>query len=114
VALPLILVILGGALVLVASVLPGDSPAVRAVPERLQKAMHLLAYGVLAALWSWTLAGSPLGPLWRGALAAALATALGALVELIQRYRPGRYGTWGDVVLNATGAVLGTAAVGWL
>jgi VanZ family protein len=84
------------------------------MPERLQKAMHLFAYGVLAALWFWTLTGSPLGPLARGALAVALATALGALVELIQRYRPGRYGTWGDVILNATGAVLGAAAAGAL
>jgi VanZ family protein len=112
--LALTLALLTAGLILLVSVLPGDARIVRAVPRQLQKALHLLAYAALAALWSTALAPTGLGPLARGGVAAGLATALGALIEYVQRFRPGRYGTWADVALNAGGALLGAAAAGWV
>ncbi|MGD8308704.1 MAG: VanZ family protein [Chromatiales bacterium] len=112
--LPLTLALLASIAVLTVSVLPGDSRAVRAVPERVQKAMHVAAYAVVAALWSWTLGLSEMEPPGRTALAVGLATGLGALIEYLQRYRPGRYGTWADVARNAVGAVIGAVAAWWI
>jgi len=112
--LSLILALLTTAVVVLLSVLPGSAPIIQAVPEGVQKAMHLVAYAVLAALWSWTLVPLGQAPLDRSVLALGLAVSIGGLLELVQRYRPGRYGSWSDVIRNAAGAAVGTAITWWI
>jgi len=112
--LSLILALLATAVICLLSVLPGSAPTIQAVPEGVQKAMHLVAYAVLAALWSSTLVPLGLAALDRSVLAWGLAVSIGGLLELVQRYRPGRYGSWSDVARNAAGATIGTAIIWWI
>jgi VanZ family protein len=68
------------------------------------KGLHLSAYGFLAFLVCW-LPTSKRGRLivWAALLAHA------ALTEVGQLYVPGRSGSVGDVLINATGLALGVA-----
>lgn len=96
---------------------PGDSVfgwLVHTTPSLLQKFLHVCAYATLAAAWSWTLA--PLMSM-RGRLIVAFATSVGfgALLEWLQTFVPGRFGSLYDILLNAMGALVGTlAAYAWL
>jgi VanZ family protein len=112
--LSLSLALLATAVVVGLSMLPGSAVIIRVVPKRVQKAMHVVAYAILAALWSGTFLFLGLEPLRRCALAAGLAGSMGALLEYIQRYRPGRYSSWSDVARNALGAVVGAAITWWI
>ena len=105
---PLLLLTLGlMTLIAVLSLIPGSSQPVRSCPLALQKAGHVVLYGVLAALWMGLLAGA--GAPVPGAAAAAwlLASGFGGLMELGQRRCPGRVGSWADVARNTAGAALG-------
>lgn len=77
---------------------------VAVTPKLLQKSMHVVLYGVLTALWAWTLDG--LVPRSRAiAAAAVIAFGFGAAMEVYQMNVPGRYGTLVDVLLNTAGVV---------
>lgn len=101
--------------VLVLSTLPAgtsrdDATLVRlvtGVPWLLQKLLHIVLYGVLALLWTWTL--YPLGMSWVhvGLCVLVLTIGFGAIMEWLQMRIPGRFGTWTDVGLDAAGAALG-------
>lgn len=68
---------------------------------------HFAGYAVLAALLT-----RGTGRLRRGLLlAAALATGFGFGIELAQATIPWRTFAWGDVAINAVGAVVGVAGV---
>ena len=69
---------------------------------------HLVGYAALAA------AARPLfGPGWRGAAAAvAVATGVGAGIELVQLGLAYRTGSVADAALNAVGAAAGVVAAG--
>ena len=73
------------------------------------KMAHFLVYALLAALWGRALsAGSPAKVTHRRVLVAVLASAVyGGLDELHQRYVPGRFADWNDLLADATGAVAG-------
>ena len=75
----------------------------------LQKALHVVVYAALAALWMWTLA-SVESRVARIALTLVLTVGLGATLEWHQTQVPGRFGTLADVVLNAVGAIAGVLA----
>lgn len=94
------------------SLLPGSSAAVSWCPRGIQKLGHLLFYGALAGAWLLTF--DTLGAPAAGAAAWLLASSFGALLEWLQRYRPGRVGCWSDVLRNALGAAAGVILVAWL
>ncbi len=75
----------------------------------IQKLLHVVIYGTLSVLWMWTLADISSVPL-RVFLSFVLSVGLGAVLEFHQTRVPGRYGTLLDVLLNASGAVLGLLA----
>ena len=101
-------------LIVILSVTPGQATSgdtgfvwlVAVTPPPLQKLMHVVIYGMLAALWVWTLARVKTTPL-RLALAFVLTVGLGAILEWYQTQVPGRFGTLNDVLLNAVGAAAG-------
>lgn len=101
-------------LIVILSVTPGQATSgdtgfvwlVAVTPPPLQKLMHVVIYGMLAALWVWTLAKVKTTPL-RLALAFVLTVGLGAILEWYQTQVPGRFGTLNDVLLNAVGAAAG-------
>jgi len=66
---------------------------------------HLVGYAVLAALLVPVTREFRLGPL----LAATVAVAFGFGIELVQAPIPWRSFAWGDVAVNAGGAVIGAA-----
>jgi VanZ family protein len=69
-------------------------------------AFHLVGYAVLAAA-----VRRSFGPEWRGAAAAvAVATGVGAGVELVQLGLAYRTGSVADAVLNAAGSIAGVTA----
>lgn len=102
---------------LVLSVMParttrGDPALVSliaAVPSLIQKLLHLVLYGVLAGLWTWTLHPLDMTPRLAGTCVLALTIGFGATMEWFQSRIPGRFGTWTDVGLNAIGAIMGLA-----
>jgi hypothetical protein len=71
-----------------------------------QKALHIISYAVLAALWMWTLAGITSIPA-RLATSFALSFCLGIALEWYQTTVPGRFGTVTDVILNTIGTIAG-------
>jgi hypothetical protein len=91
---------------------PGDSAfiwLVAATPTPLQKALHCAAYALLALLWMWTLENVTSQSI-RIAVVLALTIGTGAVLEWYQTMVPGRFGTLIDVILNASGTVLGVIA----
>ena len=76
-------------------------------PRRIQKAMHVLLYSVLAWLCFAALEPLDVTLLLHGVLAFTIAAGFGAFNERYQTRVPGRYGSLGDVLLNSVGAVLG-------
>ena len=77
-------------------------------------AAHLGGYGVLASLLVLSIGAAwpRIAALWAPLPAAFVAaTAYGAALELYQTTLSARYGTWGDVALNATGAAAALAAL---
>ena len=94
----------------------GDSTFVwllSTTPAPLQKLLHIVAYAVLALLWMWTLETINSIRL-RVALAFAVTTAMGAVLEWYQTSLPGRYGTLTDVILNVVGSIAGLIAAFFL
>ena len=79
-------------------------------PTSAQKVLHVIAYGMIAILWHWTLESVRSGKR-RAIIAAALAITLGISVEILQTVVPGRFGTLFDVLLNAIGAIGGVMVV---
>lgn len=109
------------ALLLVASVIPGQAQPgdsvfvwiVAKTPTLLQKSLHLLFYGALAFLLSWSF--EPMQSNFQRLLAALVVTVcFGALMEWLQTSVPGRYGTILDVALNAAGALIGLVVATFL
>ena len=90
------------------SLAPSSSKVVRTSSVRLQKLMHVGLYAVLAALLIWTLRQAGFTSPGIFPVAWLLATGIGGLMELSQRGRAGRVGSWIDVVRNAGGAAIGT------
>jgi VanZ family protein len=79
---------------------------VAVTPPLLQKTLHVFLYAILTLLWAWTLEAVD----WitaRLLVPIALAVVFGALMEALQAFIPGRYGTLYDVMLNALGAGAG-------
>lgn len=89
------------------SLVPGSSTVVSRCPEAVQKLGHVAFYAALGAAWVPTLGGA----LPDAAAAWLLATAFGAVMEGLQRCRPGRVGSWSDVLRNALGAAGGVVLV---
>lgn len=83
---------------------------VAVTPKLLQKSMHVVLYGMLAAAWIWVLEGITST---RRAIAAAalIAIVFGAAMEVWQTSVPGRYGTLLDVLLNTLGVVAGVTVL---
>ena len=78
----------------------------------LKKGAHLAEYAILAVLiYRGLRPGTPARPWPRTALAWALATLYAVSDEVHQSFRPGRVATPVDVAVDATGALLGLAAV---
>ena len=83
---------------------------VSSTPTFAQKVLHVIAYGMIAILWLWTL--ESMQPRNRRTIVAvALAITLGISVEILQTVVPGRFGTLFDVFLNAIGASGGVMVV---
>ncbi|MPY86648.1 MAG: teicoplanin resistance protein VanZ [Luteitalea sp.] len=84
--------------------IPGDSG---------DKYAHAIVYAVLAALTARALASGA----WRGVtwgyacLATILATLYGVSDEIHQAFVPGRHPSWGDVMADALGALVGAGLV---
>ena len=103
--------------IIAVSVVPGQARAgdsmfvwlVAATPTPLQKVLHLAAYAVLAMLWMWTLEHLSSQAV-RIAIVLLLSVGTGALLEWYQTFVPGRFGTLIDVLLNASGTILGVIA----
>ena len=110
--LPLALLLM--ALVAALSLMPGSSEPVRSSPRALQKAGHVALYAVVAALWVPVLRSGGMALASAAVAAWGLATGFGALMELGQRWCPGRVAAWTDVARNATGSALGVLAAAWL
>lgn len=72
-----------------------------------RKLAHVIAYGVLAALWAGALAGWSRRAWWAWALGLSLATAI--LDELHQTTTAARGGSLADVVLDGLGIVIALA-----
>ena len=86
---------------------PGDTVfvwLVQKTPSMVQNAMHVVLYGSLTVLCAWALSRRR-----AVAISAIFAVLLGAGLEWLQLFVPGRYGTLFDVALNAFGALLGAA-----
>jgi VanZ family protein len=83
-------------------------------PSVIQKALHVILYGMLTALWLWTLEGLSDRPAARLGSAFVLSVAFGAFVEWYQTSIPGRFGTLIDVLLNALGAAIVIFVFGFL
>jgi len=93
--------------IVVASMLPQSSPAALAFTLNGRQALaHILAYGLLASLTFWALAGR------RHRLAAMVLGPIlfGGLVEVLQPLA-GRATDWQDFLLNSLGAGIAFAAV---
>lgn len=109
------------ALVALLSLVPGDSGSARQgtgwlvvkTPVPIQKLMHVCLYAVLALLLVWTLEVMEVIA-YRYAIAFLAAAGFGALMEWCQTRVPGRFGTFSDVGLDATGAAIGLLAAGQL
>lgn len=88
---------------------PDNSLLVRAylnTPRELQKVMHFSLYAVLTVMLLWSLADlQPM--LLRYAVAVLVAVSFAAAMQWCQTRVPGRYGTLGDVALDAAGSALG-------
>ena len=102
------------ALVIILSIIPGEGEIgdsifvwlVATTPSLLQKFLHVTCYAVLTFLIAWTLEqfGSLL---FRLGFSFTLAIAMGVFLEWYQTMVPGRFGTFGDVLLNGLGALVG-------
>lgn len=107
-----LLSLLGLALIVVFSVIPGGFQIRTGLPKEIE---HFLAYFAVAAV---------IGIWRRSALQAAIAvvilTLLAAAMEVVQEFIPGRNGSRRDILASACGAVAGAAAAmladryGWL
>lgn len=88
---------------------PGGSTFVWLVhitPSTLQKSLHVVFYAGLACLWVWTIRAPAAIRLGAGF---CIAVATGALLEWLQIYVPGRFGSLLDVIINTVGALVGVA-----
>jgi VanZ family protein len=87
--------------------LPDESFAT--VHWALRKSGHLLAYGLLGALWFRAIRAERAGWKWTwSAGAVALAMAVAVTDEWHQTFVPSRTGTPGDVLIDMIGAAIGT------
>ncbi|MEJ2347552.1 MAG: VanZ family protein [Gammaproteobacteria bacterium] len=91
------------------SLMPLAAWPLNAVPPSLQKVMHVILYGVLAALLVWVLNNAGLGVLAVGGAAFLGPVGFGALMEWLQRMTPYRVGSWRDVGWDAMGAFIAVA-----
>ena len=72
----------------------------------LQKILHVLVYATLTGMLFWAMESIATRRL-RIVLALGGAVLLGAALEWFQLRVPGRFGSVGDILLNAAGAILG-------
>jgi VanZ family protein len=80
------------------------------MPEILQKAAHVVVYGVLGVAWFWAFdfrRGARAAALW----ACSLTTAYAAVDEFHQTFVPGRHGSSWDVALDTIAALLVLAII---
>ena len=88
---------------------PGASPFVWVVhltPSLVQKILHVLLYGALSTAWFSNLR-SIASLKARYFAAFAVSVGYGMLLEWLQTFVPGRFGSLTDVLLNTIGALLG-------
>jgi len=91
------------------SLMPLATWPLNAVSPSLQKVMHVILYGVLAAMIVWVLRNAGLGALAVAVAALLLPVGFGALMEGLQRMTPYRVGSWRDVGWDAVGAFIAVA-----
>lgn len=77
------------------------------ISPNVQNFLHLPVYGVLAALWFWSLSHWVDETGYKYLLALILTLNYGLLDEWHQTFVPGRYGTLTDASFDAIGAVIG-------
>ena len=93
---------------------PGTSAFVWVVhltPSIVQKTLHVLLYAVLCAAWFASL-NTIESERARGMVAVVVTVGYGALLEWLQTFVPGRFGSLTDVILNTIGAVVGLVVAG--
>ena len=94
----------------------GDSAfewLVAVTPMPMQKVLHVALYALLSFLIVWAAENADRAMV-RYTAAFAGAVILGAALEWAQTRIPGRFGNLTDILLNASGALLGLAAASWL
>jgi VanZ family protein len=72
-----------------------------------QNVLHVPAFAALSWAWAWALRAWLRAQVGRVAGACVIASVYGVFDEWHQSFVPGRYGSLGDVALDALGAVLG-------
>ena len=102
------LAIAAAAVIAVGSLWRGDSPALAWVPQWLPPVWHFFVYCLLAFLCVRALETVVTTPAPRAAAGFLLATGFGALLEYLQKFRIARYARISDVLINASGAALGS------
>ena len=84
------------------------------IPPSVQNALHVPVYAILACAWHWALRARLSAP-WAQAAAACVITLLcGVFDEWHQSFVPGRYASLTDIVLDFTGAILGSWLGHWM
>jgi VanZ family protein len=91
-------------------------PSLPSAPGRwdplLKKGMHVVAYGILTALYLRALRGSGRDDRVIRVVSVVLAVAYALSDEYHQTFVPGRNGTWVDVAVDGVG-ILGITALDW-
>lgn len=77
------------------------------IPPTVQNLLHIPAYGLLGALWRWSLPAWPIPRNLVAWLAGAAAGVYGICDESIQAFTPGRYASVTDLALNWIGVAVG-------
>ena len=93
---------------------PGLHVLVYWISPSLQNALHVPVYAILACAWHWALRAWLSAPWARTAAACVITSLCGVFDELNQSFVPGRYGSLTDIVLDLTGAVLGSWLGDWM
>jgi VanZ family protein len=82
-------------------------PQPEALPDNIDKVLHLLEYGILGFLLQRGIAVGLRKPEWTFWVAAAAGAIYGCTDELHQLFVPGRSASWGDVAADVVGSLAG-------
>jgi len=78
------------------------------ITPSIQNFLHVPVYGLLALLWIFTLRGRGYSERQSILLAILLSSTYGLVMEIVQIFIPGRFGSVTDFLLNLTGILLFT------